>query len=621
MWGNNRAVAPTLKAAIVTVDLGDNFTVKGHHLSMIKDRQFDGLSRADPHKNIAEFVEICGMFRYVNTNVDAIKLKLFPSSLAGEAKIWFNELSPGVITTWEDMRQAFDLLRSCHGHGLGRGTIIQIFYHGLDEPTQAILDAGGIFLYKTLNEAHQFLEDQVLLKLNWSKVNKTKPLRKTVAFTEGEENSPLLEKMEALMTKIDSQFKEIIGDMKEMRERCNKCEGPHPLSDCDDKPMGGPKEEEANYASRGYRGGYRGNYYGRNSSNWHDHHENRNSTPGKENPPIPPNDFVKNQFYNLKTKVEQGQKNHQYAIQDLETKFVRISDHQSLRPIGMPNYGKFFKDLVSNKSKMEQIFAAFLTEECSTILQNKIPPKFGDPVSFLIPCKLGNSVEYLALADLGVSINLMLYSLYAALSRTTLKPTRMSIRLANHTYQYPMGVAENMLVQVGKFVFLVDFVILQIEEDDRVPLILGRPFLHTANDIIRHSHVNDDTCFRMDVIDDITEDELDALLDNSKPFLNTSEKISETPLDKEFDEFMSENVQEDEIKDDFEELPPEDELKIKKSIQDPPTDLKMKPLPKHMEYAFLKENSLLLVVISALLKQNEKERLVSVLKTHKESFS
>ncbi|GJS98438.1 hypothetical protein Tco_0819608 [Tanacetum coccineum] len=240
---------------------------------------------------------------------------------------------------------------------------------------------------------------------------------------------------------------------------------------------------------------------------------------------------------------------------------------------------------------MEQISAAFLTEECSTILQNKIPSKLGDPGSFLIPCKLANSVEYIALADLGASINMMPYLLYATLSGTTLKPTRMN------------------------------FCIQQIEEDDRVPLILGRPFLHIADAIIRHCHVNDDTCFRMDVIDDITEDEFKALLDDSKPFLNTSEKISEMPLNKEFDEFMSENVQEDEINDDFEELPPEDELRIKKSIQDPPTDLEMKPLPKHLEYAFLEENSLLPVVISALLEQNEKERLVSVLKNHKEAFA
>ncbi|GKG49321.1 hypothetical protein Tco_0515773, partial [Tanacetum coccineum] len=91
------------------------------------------------------------------------------------------------------------------------------------------------------------------------------------------------------------------------------------------------------------------------------------------------------------------------------------------------------------------------------------------------------------------------------------------------------------------------------------------------------------------------------------PFLNTSEKISETSIDKEFDEFMSENVQEDEVKDDFKELPPKNESRIMTSIQDLPTDLELKPLPKHLEYAFLKENSLLLVVISVVLEHNEKE--------------
>ncbi|GKA72623.1 reverse transcriptase domain-containing protein [Tanacetum coccineum] len=442
------------------------------------------------------------------------------------------------------------------------------------------------------------------------------------------------------------------------------------------------------------------------------------------------NDFVKNQFYNLKTKVEQGQKNHQAAIQDLETKFGRISDQQSSRPTGtlpsntqtnpksstsnekpyrppptrnehvnaiFTHSGKTYNPPANpntkttiflddsddeaeevekeaeplpkkptqtdtsplkahkqknpypqrlNKEKMEARYAKFL--DMIKEVRINIPlvdvlvgmPNYGKFLKDLV----SNKIEYLAVADLGASINLMSYSLYAALSETTLKPTRMSIRLANHTYQYPMGVTENMLVQVGKFVFPVDFVILQMEEDDRVPLLLGRPFLHTAAIIrvknkelnlgiredkatfhidkaMHHPYVNDDTCFRMDVIDEITEDELDALLDDSKPFLNTSEKISETSLDKEFNKFMSRNVQEDKVKDDFEELPPKDELRIRTSIQDPPTDLELKPLPKHLEYVFLEENSLLPIVISALLEQDEKEQLVSVLKNHKEAFT
>ncbi|GJX30101.1 reverse transcriptase domain-containing protein [Tanacetum coccineum] len=280
----------------------------------------------------------------------------------------------------------------------------------------------------------------------------------------------------------------------------------------------------------------------------------------------------------------------------------------------MPHYEKFLKDLVSNKSKMEQIYAAFLNEECFAIVQNKLPPKLGDPRSVLVPCTLANSIECLAFADLGASINLMSYSLYTSLSINTLKPTRMSINLANHTYQYPMGDVENMPVQVGKFVFPVDFVILEMEEDNKVPLILGILFLHTADAIIRvkskelnlgvgddritfliykamqHSYSNDDTCFRMDDIDKLTEEELDALLNDSKPFLK------------------------EEVNDNFEELPLDEHLRIKTSIQEPPTDLEMKPLPNHLEYAFLEKDSLLPVIISALLEADEKNILFLFLK-------
>ncbi|GJT62570.1 hypothetical protein Tco_1006103 [Tanacetum coccineum] len=84
---------------------------------------------------------------------------------------------------------------------------------------------------------------------------------------------------------------------------------------------------------------------------------------------------------------------------------------------GMPNYGKFLKELVCNKHKLEQILAAFLSDESSTLIQNKVPTKLG------VSCD--------TLADLGASINLMPYSLYAKLSLKTLKPTKMSVRLAD----------------------------------------------------------------------------------------------------------------------------------------------------------------------------------------------
>jgi hypothetical protein len=150
-----------------------------------------------------------------------------------------------------------------------------------------------------------------------------------------------MEKMEALTSKIDSQYKYIKGEMKEMREGCYNYGGNHTSSKCDDQPIDGPKEREANYVQGGYRGGgYRGNYYGRNSGNWQDRQRdnNRDSQPRVDNPTPPnsdrkpeetdfeemmrdfitaqrsTNEFVKTQFFNLKTKVEQGQKNHQAFI-------------------------------------------------------------------------------------------------------------------------------------------------------------------------------------------------------------------------------------------------------------------------------------------------------------------
>ncbi|GKE41238.1 reverse transcriptase domain-containing protein, partial [Tanacetum coccineum] len=216
---------------------------------------------------------------------------------------------------------------------------------------------------------------------------------------------------------------------------------------------------------------------------------------------------------------------------------IRINVHLIDVLAGMPNYGKFLKELISKKHKIKQIFAAFLSDESSIMIQNKVPPKLEDPRSFLIPCNFNKTFSCNALADLGASINLMPYLLYAKLSLETLKPTKMSVRLADRSFQYLVGIAKYMLVEVGKFTFPTDFVIPEMEEDSKVPLILGRPFLYTADAIIRvkqkqlnlgvgtermifnidsamkQSYSNDDTCFSIDVIDEILEEDFDALLD------------------------------------------------------------------------------------------------------------
>nr|GEU91668.1 reverse transcriptase domain-containing protein [Tanacetum cinerariifolium] len=264
-------------------------------------------------------------------------------------------------------------------------------------------------------------------------------------------------------------------------------------------------------------------------------------------------------FMDLKTKLETTTKSHQALIQNLEAKFDRLADKQSARPSGslpsntqpnprgMPNYGKNFKELVSNKHKLDKISYAFISIESLAIIQNKDPPKLEDPESFLIPRAFSKTFSCNALANLDASINLMPYSPSAKLSLKTLKPTKMSMILTDRSFQYPIGIAKNMLVNVGKFTFLVDFVILEMEEDSIVLPILGRPFLHTAYAVIcvkqkqlnlgvgsermvfsidsamKHSYSNDDTSCSSDVIDEIIEEDFDTLLNEGSKILYSIE--------------------------------------------------------------------------------------------------
>ena len=150
----------------------------------------------------------------------------------------------------------------------------------------------------------------------------------------------------------------------------------------------------------------------------------------------------------------------------------------------MPKYAKFIKDVLSKKKRYGDYEVVALTEECSTTLQRKLPPKLKDPGSFSIPCHLGNNKVTKALCDLGASINLMPLSMFRKLNGGEVQPTTISLLLADRSFVHPYGIVEDVLVKVDKFIFPKDFVILDMEEDAEVPIILGRPFLATGRALI-----------------------------------------------------------------------------------------------------------------------------------------
>ncbi|GKC80899.1 uncharacterized mitochondrial protein-like protein [Tanacetum coccineum] len=117
----------------------------------------------------------------------------------------------------------------------------------------------------------------------------------------------------------------------------------------------------------------------------------------------------------------------------------------------------------------------------TTLNNDALPQKEKDPESFSLPCYINNVCFEKALADLGASVSVMPFSTYTNLGLGELAHTKLTIELADRTVKHPKGITKNLLVGIGKFVFPVDFIILDTPEDVKVPLILGRPFLSTAH--------------------------------------------------------------------------------------------------------------------------------------------
>jgi hypothetical protein len=154
----------------------------------------------------------------------------------------------------------------------------------------------------------------------------------------------------------------------------------------------------------------------------------------------------------------------------------------------VPSYAKFLKDLVTIKRKTNVPKKAYLTKQVSSILQCKLPLKYKDLGCPTIACMIGVSQINRALLDLGASMNLLPYSVYLQLGLGELKPTTVTLQLADRSMKRPWGIIEDVLIKVDKFYFPVDFIVIDTEPVhdvvNQISVILGRPFLAMANALI-----------------------------------------------------------------------------------------------------------------------------------------
>ncbi|RVW84020.1 Retrovirus-related Pol polyprotein from transposon 17.6 [Vitis vinifera] len=280
----------------------------------------------------------------------------------------------------------------------------------------------------------------------------------------------------------------------------------------------------------------------------------------------------------------------------------------------VPTYAKFLKDLCTVKRGLQVTKNAFLTEQVSAIIQSKSPVKYKDPGCPTISVNIGGTHVEKALLDLGASV-----------------------------VKIPRGVIEDVLVQVDKFYYPVDFVVLDtdstVKEENYVPIILGRPFLATSNAIVncrngvmqltfgnmtlelnifhlckRHLYPEEEEGFEeVCLINTLVEEHCDKSLEES---LNENLEVLEDGFPEPSDvlAIMSPWRRREEILPLFNQ---EDSQGV--AVEDPPK-LILKPLPVDLKYAYLEDDEKCPVVVSSTLTSDQEDSLLGVLRKCKKAI-
>ncbi|GJW20156.1 hypothetical protein Tco_0030778 [Tanacetum coccineum] len=317
---------------------------------------------------------------------------------------------------------------------------VVLFYNGFDVPTRQILDLRGAIPSKTAADAN----------------------------TRSTETSDGLAAILAQLNNLGREIKKVNEKVYVAQVGCEQCKGPHYTKDYPLKEEG-KTLEEAYYIQFGapfQGGGYRATalgFYQRNNIN-PSYQERRQSM-----------EDTLSMFITDSSSIRR-MGSSQYTISTRQNRTLMYETKQMTIPFLSRLNGYNFKE---KKGSYGPQFSKAYSE--ASHINNSIPRKEKDPGSFTLPCFINNVCIDNALADLGASVSVMPLSTYLNLGLGELAHTKLTVELADKTVKYPKGIAKNVLVGIGKFVFPVDFIILDMPEDIKVPLILGRPFLSTAH--------------------------------------------------------------------------------------------------------------------------------------------
>ncbi|XP_073017795.1 uncharacterized protein [Primulina eburnea] len=475
---------------------------RDHQNELPRENQFGGAATADPHLHLRTFLEITDTARSwlqslplgsITTWADLVTKflsKYFPPAKSAQLKIDITNFRQRefevLYEAWERYKE---LLRKCPNHGYAEWVQIELFYNGLDGPTRGNVDAaaGGTIFSKTPDEAYELLEQMTINSYQWP--SERSGVQRTAGVYAVDPITSLTEQVSALTAQIAAMNKpgQSTSDVA--------------LVTAAEEPV----VEEAQYINnRGY-GGYRESQVGQITKQLtsqpsgaaqktadpnlrevnaifmqHEeigvvgseekeveltHVQNEKPTPSKRTR------GKKSERYDLNQCIDISLLPYPQRFLQLQAEFKKKKSLEDL------------KTLHSNIQSAEQEDVAFNGVDCKE-KQGNLPQKLQDPGEFVVPCEIGGKLVENAICDSGASVNIMPSSLYEKLGLSRIKPTGLSLQMADKSVRTPLGVVEDVELKIDKIRLLADFVVLDIQNSQNVQVILGRPLLAAVGAII-----------------------------------------------------------------------------------------------------------------------------------------
>ncbi|XP_075475699.1 uncharacterized protein LOC142509748 [Primulina tabacum] len=566
----------------------NNFELKPALINMVQQNQFAGTATSDPHVHLSTFLERTDTVKINNVSDDIIRLHLLPFSLRDQARGWLQSLLLGSIMTWQELATKF--LAKYFPPAKSAQLKIEISTFSLNGQTRGTVDAaaGSTIFAKYPEQAYDLLEQMTINSYQWP--SERSGVKMTAGVYGVDPITSLTVQVSALTTQIAAMNKVSTSEIED------------PSTVAEEPSL----HEEAQYINNqnfGGFGGYRETHMGDMGATMKSletqigqlanalRDQNRGQFPSNTelNPKKQCKAVTLRSRKELEVQSPKERVESEKIVEEEIFKKIHINIPFADALEQMPNYAKFIKDVMSKKRKLQEFETVKLTEE---------------------ELELGE-----------------------------VKPTTITLQLADISLTYPRGIVEDVLVKVDKFIFPADFVILDMEEDHDAPLIFGRPFLATERALIDvhkgeltlrvggeavifniyhamkgSNEVN--TCKSIDIINSCmslecagTRGPLESCL------IGATGTVDEDNREVKEQKVALEALQKEKRKD-----APLEELNVNEKIEVKPSSPDLKDLLSHLCYAFLDEKSTYPVIISSSLTRAEIDKLLRVLRKYQNAI-